>query len=255
MIDIHCHILPNIDDGAKTIEDSLEMAKIAVADGITTIIATPHHQNGRFINVKSSIIERVKELNEELTKQSIPLTILPGQEPRIYGELVEDYEKGEVLTLNDGKKYVMVEFSSSQVPKYAEQLLFDIQLQGLNPVIVHPERNAQIMEQPDLLYDFVKKGALTQVTASSVTGHFGKKIQKFSQQLIEANLTHFIASDAHNTSGRTFRLSEAYNIIEKQYGTNMVYFFTENAEYLVKGQMVDRGEPHKVKRKKFLGIF
>jgi protein-tyrosine phosphatase len=255
MIDIHCHILPDVDDGAKTMEDSIEMAKAAVADGITTIIATPHHQNGRYINDKSRIIERVQTLNEVLTKQNIPLTILPGQEPRIYGELVQDYEKGEVLTLNNGNKYVMVEFPSSQVPRYAEQLLFDIQLQGLHPIIVHPERNAQIMEQPDVLYNLVKKGALTQVTASSLTGHFGKKIQKFSQQLIEVNLTHFIASDAHNTSGRTFRLSEAYDIIEKQYGVDMMYFFTENAEYLVKGQMVDRGEPEKVKRKKFLGIF
>ncbi|MDQ0243666.1 protein-tyrosine phosphatase [Bacillus fengqiuensis] len=255
MIDIHCHILPGIDDGAKTIEDSVAMAKTAVADGITTIIATPHHQNGRYINEGSSIIERVQELNDELTKQNIPLTILPGQEPRIYGELVQDYEKGHVLTLNDGKKYVLIEFSSNQVPKYAEQLLFDIQLQGLNPIIVHPERNAQIMEQPDILYNFVKKGALTQVTASSVTGHFGKKIQKFSQQLIEANLTHFIASDAHNTSGRTFRLNEAYDFIENQYGIDMIYFFTENAQYLIDGQMVDRGEPEKVRRKKFLGLF
>ncbi len=255
MIDIHCHILPGIDDGAKTIEDSVAMAKTAVTDGITTIIATPHHQNGRYINEGSSIIERVQELNDELTKQNIPLTILPGQEPRIYGELVQDYEKGHVLTLNDGKKYVLIEFSSSQVPKYAEQLLFDIQLQGLNPIIVHPERNAQIMEQPDILYNFVKKGALTQVTASSVTGHFGKKIQKFSQQLIEANLTHFIASDAHNTSGRTFRLNEAYDLIENKYGIDMIYFFTENAQYLIDGQMVDRGEPEKVKRKKFLGLF
>lgn len=255
MIDIHCHILPGIDDGAKTIEDSIDMAKTAVADGINTIIATPHHQNGRYMNERSSIIERVQALNEELTKQKIPLTILPGQEPRIYGELVQDYEKGEILTLNDGNKYVFIEFSSSQVPKYAEQLLFDIQLQGLNPIIVHPERNAQIMEQPDILYNFVKKGTLTQVTASSVTGHFGKKIQKFSQQLIEANLTHFIASDAHNTSGRTFRLSEAYDLIENQYGIDMIYFFTENAQYLIDGQMVDRGEPQKVKRKKFLGLF
>ena len=255
LIDIHCHILPGIDDGAKTIEDSIDMAKTAVADGITTIIATPHHQNGRYINGKSSIIERIKEVNDQLTQHNIPLTILPGQEPRIYGELIEDYQKDEILTLNNGGKYVMIELPSSQVPRYTEQLLFDIQLQGLNPIIVHPERNAQIMEQPDILYNFVKKGALTQVTASSVTGHFGKKIQKFSNQLIEANLTHFIASDAHNVNGRTFRLSEAYDLIENQYGVDMIYFFTENAQYLVDRQMVDRGEPEKVRRKKFLGIF
>lgn len=255
MIDIHCHILPGIDDGAKTIEDSIDMAKAAVADGITTIIATPHHQNGRYINEKSSIIERVQAVNEQLTQHNISLTILPGQEPRIYGELIEDYQNGDILTLNNGGKFVMIELPSSQVPRYTEQLLFDVQLQGLTPIIVHPERNAQIMEQPDLLYNLVKKGALTQVTASSLTGLFGKKIQKLSQQLIEANLTHFIASDAHNINGRTFRLTEAYDLIESQYGVDMMYFFTENAQYLVNGQMVDRGEPEKVKRKKFLGLF
>lgn len=253
MIDIHCHILPGVDDGAKTVEDSLEMAKEAVKEGITSIIATPHH-NSSYQNEKKEIIARVNDLNSRIKEEGIPLNILTGQEVRIYGELLADLEKGKILPLCESQ-YLFVEFPSNYVPKYAERLLFDIQLHGLIPVIVHPERNKQLQEQSDLLYQFVGKGALTQVTASSICGYFGKNIKKFSHQLIEANLTHFIASDAHNISNRTFKMSEALDEIESQYGVDMVYMFTENAELLVQNQNIYKEIPEKIKRKKFLGIF
>lgn len=255
MIDIHCHILPGIDDGARNLEDSIQMAKAAVKEGIHTIIATPHHNNGYYENTKQRILKKVEELNLSLKKESIPLNVLPGQEPRIYGEILEDYNKDQILTLCNRGKYLFVELPSNHVPRYTEQLLFDIQMNGLTPIIVHPERNQEIIEQPDLLYQFVKKGALTQVTASSIAGHFGKNIKKFSMQLIEANLTHFIASDAHDVSNRTFRINEALDEIEKKYGVDMVYLFTENAELLVQGKAVYKELPLRVKAKKFLGLF
>ncbi|EIJ83783.1 tyrosine-protein phosphatase [Bacillus methanolicus] len=255
MIDIHCHILPGIDDGARNLEDSIQMAKAAVKEGIQTIIATPHHNNGYYKNTKQRILEKVEELNLSLMKQSIPLHVLPGQEPRIYGEILEDYNQDQILTLCNKGKYLFIELPFNHLPRYTEQLLFDIQMQGLTPIIVHPERNQEIIEQPDLLYNLVKKGALTQVTASSITGHFGKNIKKFSMQLIEANLTHFIASDAHNISNRTFKINEALDEIEKKYGVDMVYLFIENAELLVQGNAVYIEKPKRVKTKKFLGIF
>ncbi|MFB8422106.1 tyrosine-protein phosphatase [Priestia megaterium] len=255
MIDIHSHILPGIDDGAQVLEDSLDMARQAVSEGIHTLIATPHHQNGKYINEKSSIIQRVDQLNAELEKQKIPLIILPGQESRIYGELVEDYIEGKVLTLNDNHKYVFIEFPSSQVPRYAEQLLFDVQSEGLTPIIVHPERNSKLLENPDLLYNFVNKGALTQVTAGSVTGRFGKKIKKFSFDLINANLTHVIASDAHNVSGRNFLMAEAMDVIRKEYGMDMIEQFYSNALAITDGAVCFKESPEKIMKKKFLGIF
>ncbi|MDQ0219251.1 tyrosine protein phosphatase [Peribacillus cavernae] len=255
MIDIHCHILPGIDDGAQTIEDSMAMAKLAVQEGITSIIATPHHNNGSYENKKHEILEKVEELNSILQIESIPLHILPGQEPRIYGELLEDYQKDEIVTLNVGGQYLFIELPSGHVPRYTEQLLYDIQLNGLTPIIVHPERNSELIQNPDTMYQLVKKGALTQVTASSVAGYFGKSIKKFSLQLIEANLTHFIASDAHNVSNRSFKITEALDEIEKRYGVDMVYLFTENAELLVDRKSVYKEIPEKVKRRKVLGIF
>lgn len=255
MIDIHCHILSGIDDGAKDLNDSLALAKAAVIEGIHTIIATPHHKNGSYENPKPFILEKVEELNQLLQSENIPLTILPGQEPRIFGELLEDYRNGEILTLANGGQYVFVELPSGHVPRYTEQLLFDIQMSGLTPIIVHPERNQEMIENPDLLYQLVKRGALTQITASSTAGYFGKKIKKFSLQLIEANLTHFIASDAHNLENRSFKMVEAFAEIEKKYGNDMVYLFTENAELLVEGKAVYKEPPIRTKSKKFLGIF
>lgn len=255
MIDIHCHILPGIDDGPQTLEEALEMAKYAIDSGITTIIATPHHLNGRYENVRNDIFIAIDQLNEALRAAQIPLTVLPGQETRIHGEMVENIEKLEILTLNNLNQYVFVELPSNHVPRYTNQLLYDMQLLGITPIIVHPERNAEIIETPDLLYNLVQNGALSQVTAASVIGLFGKKIRKFTRELIEHQLTHFIASDAHNLTSRSFRLGEAYEMVEKEQGTSMRYFFQENTELLVEGKFVMREQPERIKRKKFFGIF
>ncbi|MBH0230739.1 tyrosine-protein phosphatase [Halobacillus yeomjeoni] len=255
MIDIHSHILPGVDDGAQTIEESIQMAEAAVADGIDTIIATPHHKNGVYNNFKHDIILQVGELNRQLKDKNIPLTVLPGQETRVYGEFIEGLERNEVLTLNEDTNYVFVEFPSASVPRYVSQLLFDIQLAGYQPVIVHPERNKQIMENPDVLYSLVKKGAFTQVTAGSVCGHFGKKIKKFSHQLLEHNLAHLVASDAHNTSKRGFCMTEAYSHIRRTFGLDMVYLLSENAEDVVAGRVLAAEPPEHIQQKKLFGLF
>jgi len=254
MIDIHCHILPGVDDGAKTMHDSLEMARKAVEEGISTIIATPHHKNSQFTNNRELIIPKVNKLNAALKDNGIPLEILPGQETRIHGEVIDGLDKGEILPLAE-TQYVFVELPSGTVPAYTKTLLFDIQMKGLIPIIVHPERNQEIIEHPDRLYEMVKDGALTQVTAASVCGYFGKKIKNFSHQLIESNLTHFIASDAHNTTTRAFKLAEGYEEVEKKFGMDLVYLFQENAELLIEDKNIYREVPEAVRRKKLLGIF
>ncbi|MBT2678812.1 tyrosine protein phosphatase [Bacillus sp. ISL-35] len=254
MIDIHCHILPGIDDGARGLDDTLDMAREAVNEGIHTIIATPHHKNNKYDNPQGIILQKVEQVNKALSNEGIDLKILPGQEVRIYGEVIGDLDKEEILTLNH-TQYLFVEFPSNHVPRYAETLLFDLQLKGIIPIIVHPERNQEIIERPEVLYNLVKKGALSQVTASSVSGHFGKKIRNFSFQLIEANLTHFIASDAHNVSSRGFKMAETMDVIESKYGIDLVYFFQDNAELLLQGNHVYQETPELIKKKKFLGIF
>lgn len=255
MIDIHCHILPGVDDGAKHMEDSIAMAKAAVSQGIHTIIATPHHKNGRYNNPKQSVLADLTTLNERIQQENIPLTILPGQEIRIHGDLIEGIEQDEILTLNETSRYIFIELPTNHVPHYTEQLLFDIQMKDLTPIIVHPERNTALLEKPARLYEFVRNGALTQITAASLVGKFGAKIKKFTHELVGANLTHFIASDAHNTKSRDFQLLEATHEVKHNYGQQTLYTLMENAQLLIDDQMIYVDEPQRIKRKKFLGLF
>ncbi|MEH7111499.1 CpsB/CapC family capsule biosynthesis tyrosine phosphatase [Neobacillus niacini] len=254
MIDLHCHILPGVDDGAQSLADSIAMARKAVEQGIHTIVATPHHLNNAYENPKRQILARVEELNQQLHNENIELKVLPGQEVRIHGEMIEGYLAGEILPVNH-TPYVLVEFPSNHVPRYTEKLFYELQVNGLIPVIVHPERNQEIIERSDLLYQLVKKGALTQITAASVCGDFGKKIKNFSLQLVEASLTHLIASDAHNIKNRTFKMREAFAVIEQKYGNEMVYYFDDNAALMIEGKHVYKEDPERIKRKKLLGLF
>ena len=256
MIDIHCHILPGIDDGARSIEDSLSMAQVAVEEGITHILATPHHQNGKYQNYKQDVIQRVNALQSELDQHHINLTIFPGQEVRLHGEIIEGIQADEILFADESNRYLLIEFPTMSIPHYAEPLFFQLMQQGVTPVIVHPERNQEIIDNPNRLIDFVDKGVLTQLTASSYVGVFGKDIATLSHKLIEANLVHFLASDAHNTRGRSFHMKEAFEKLEKEFGAEKAEWFKQNSKNLVNGDYISIQNPIEVKKKKgFFGFF
>ncbi|AZV63419.1 tyrosine-protein phosphatase [Peribacillus frigoritolerans] len=243
MIDLHCHILPGIDDGAQNLEESLAMAIQAVKVGITHLFATPHHFNGRFDNPKNEILKRVSEFNQCLQQENIPLTIHPGQELRIHRELFNTFERDEILTLDNRGKYLMLELPSGHVPDYTQEIIYELLLKGITPVIVHPERNRGLMQDKNLLFQLVNEGALTQLTAGSITGQFGMKIMSFSQKIIKHNLTHFIASDAHDVAYRGFSIKDAFDKISKSNGINSPVYFNENAKLLIKGQSLCSKKP------------
>lgn len=148
----------------------------------------------------------------------------------------------------------MLELPSGQVPTYTQEVVYELLLKGITPIIVHPERNRGFLENNNLLFQLVNGGALTQLTASSIIGLFGKKIKSFSEKIIENHLTHFIATDAHNVSSRGFTLQEAYGYITKKYGIDRTFYFKENAELLVQGKSLYIEQPIPIK-KKILGIF
>ncbi|EZH65906.1 tyrosine protein phosphatase [Bacillaceae bacterium JMAK1] len=255
MIDIHNHILPNVDDGAPHLQESLLMARQAEEKGVTTIVATPHHRLRDYFNTREDILEKVDKLNVALEAENIAVKILPGQETRLYGEMVHGIHNGELLTTNDQGKYLFVELPSDEIPHYASQTMYDLLQSGVTPIIVHPERNKAIRNKPHWLYDMVKMGTMTQLTASSITGHFGKEVKQFSHLLITHNLTQFVASDAHGVKRRNNRLADAYRLITKIYGEETTEIFKENSQLVIEGYHLIVHEPEKVKKKKFLGIF
>ncbi|MCT2534625.1 tyrosine protein phosphatase [Aquibacillus koreensis] len=253
LIDIHCHILPGVDDGAKHMEESIAMAKEALEQGVYTIVATPSHMNGKHHNFKKEILKYVKDLNNRLVEEEVPLTVLPGQCIRINGDLLDSFESGHLLEMNVNSGYVMIELPQNHLPQYMSQLIYDLQLKGYRPILVHPEKHAQFIYEPDALYELVKKGLLVQVSTDSVIGKNSRKVQKFVHEMIEANLTHFIGTEAGDRSSYTFQA--AVKEIRKKYGNATVYYYLENATLMTKGETVLGDEPIRMKKKKrILGI-
>lgn len=240
MIDIHCHILPFMDDGAADWEQALAMALDAEKDGITTIIATPHHANGQYMNPAPNIGQAVELMNEKLRQNGSSLLVLPGQEIRVYGELLNDLERGMLLSLA-GSRYFLLEMPSSRVPRNMEEVCHELIIQGFVPVIAHPERNSEIAADPSKLERLIEQGALGQVTAQSVTGVFGSKLQKISLELCRRRLVHVVASDAHDSIHRPFGLSEAYRTLGKEMGVEICDYFRENSEKIVANLEIGKG--------------
>ena len=254
MIDLHCHILPGVDDGAASLQESLSMAEQAIAQGITHLLCTPHHNNGRYENEKSSVIAAVHHLQNALDERNLPLTLLEGQEVRVTGELITAIEKDHLLFTDITDTYLLLEFPTQDVPAFSESLFFELRTLGKVPVIVHPERNAIFREDPNRLIPFLEMGCLAQLTAPSIVGIFGKQIQKTAHEMVTHNLVQMVASDAHGISKRRFYLKEAYEIIEQEWGKEKVLQMQQLARDLVNGDDVTYPSYTEVKKKKF-GLF
>uniref|UniRef100_UPI0022E739CF tyrosine-protein phosphatase n=1 Tax=Enterococcus lactis TaxID=357441 RepID=UPI0022E739CF len=238
-IDLHCHILPGIDDGAENLDASIAMAEKAIQQGITHILCTPHHNNGKYSNEKSQVISLVASLQAELEKRQLPLTLLEGQEVRITGTLIEDIHRDEILFTDLDDTYLLIEFPTLEVPLYAERL---------------PERNAHFRKDPNHLLPFLDMGCLAQLTAPSYVGVFGKDIQKTAKMMVKHNLVQMAASDAHGVSKRTFYLKECYEQIAKDFGKEKVVQMKQVAKDLINGDEISYPVYEEVKKKKF-GLF
>lgn len=200
MIDIHSHILPEIDDGARNLEEALDMARVAAADGIQQMCCTPHMFNGISDNPQpAEILERVAAFQEAIGAEG--LRVLPGNEVHVSHEIAEQARTNRVTKLNN-KNYMLVEFPTMTVPIGADELFYRLQLNGVRPILVHPERNSQLQSRPSLVADFVNRGVYVQVTAMSVTGEFGPAAKNCADSLLRHNCVHFLASDAHRAERR-----------------------------------------------------
>lgn len=209
MIDTHAHILPSIDDGPETIEDAVEICKVAANDGIKKIVATPHTKDGVYEAKSDEILKTVDVLNLKLKESQVDIEILPGAEVHIHEGLVENVKSGEVLTMNNGGKFVLFELPFVFIPPGTDKFVFNLKANGIVPIIAHAERIAAFQKNPELVGQLVNIGALVQVNAPGVTGKAGPKEKKCIELFLKNRWVHFIASDLHSLKGRPPLLSRA----------------------------------------------
>jgi len=214
MIDLHCHILPGLDDGPAMMEESLQMAEAAIADGITHVVATPHASDRYAFDFRL-----VRRLRDELqTQVGNRLTIATGCDFHLNPENLGALRRDAPPFCINQRYYLLIEFNEVSIPPAMDQTLHEIQLSGLRPIITHPERNAILRSRPERLKHWVRRGCFAQVTGGALTGVFGSVAQKISADWIREGLIHFVASDAHNTRTRTLQLQPAFNAVVDQFG-------------------------------------
>jgi protein-tyrosine phosphatase len=243
MIDIHSHILPGLDDGAASMEEAVAMARFALTGGIRYMVATPHVKKGKYDNDREKILAAMANLRKVLLKKEIRLFVMPGAEYSLEPDLPQRFSRGELLTINNKGRYLLVELPTEFVPDYTASVLYDLQLQGVIPIIAHPERNNVFTRDHSRLYELVASGALTQITAGSLAGLFGKTAASASRIFLEQGCAHFIASDAHASTGRIqymeTAIKEALNLLGNEAGVRLA---KENPQRAVQGEHIEAGE-------------
>ncbi len=244
VIDLHCHILPGLDDGPSSMKESVEMCRIAVEDGIRTIVATPHMLSGMFSVDRDDVLEGVQRVVAALREASIPLEILPGADVHMDRSVPGCLDRGELITLADLGRHLLLELPQDIVPEGTGELIFQVQLKRVTPIITHPERNIAIQQKPALLNDLVRAGCLVQITAGSLTGDFGSRVQGCAHRLLGAGMAHLVSTDAHNTGRRSPRLAEARKVVEAEAGPDeALRIFEERPARILDGAHVEVPEP------------
>ena len=244
MVDIHCHILPDVDDGARCIKESLMMLRRAAAARVETVVATPHLIRGVY---EIEFLERermVADLQKAADEIGIKIQIKSGVECYLSPEILEDTSKLGELTLNNNGKYILVELPMQIIPSYVEDVLFNLNMQGITAVLAHPERNMWIWRDPNILFDFVTKGCVAQLNVGSILGYFGNRIKKAARILLTHKLVHVIASDMHSAESPT--LDQAIPVVEElldpEYASRM---FTEVPRHILAGETFYKDPPQR----------
>ncbi|NLE38784.1 MAG: hypothetical protein GX621_12235 [Pirellulaceae bacterium] len=219
-IDTHCHMLPGVDDGAATWDESLVMARAAVTDGIGATIVTPHQLGTNRQLDGPTIRAKTAHLQEYLDQNDVPLRVLPGAEVRVEPDLIDRIREGEVLTLADHGRYVLLELPH-EVYIPLNDLLQNMRRAGLIGILAHAERNQGILHQPKVVSSLVDAGCLLQVTAGSLVGSFGPDVQKLAERLVEQGQVHFVATDAHGPKVRRPQMRRAYQRVVELAGYRM----------------------------------
>jgi protein-tyrosine phosphatase len=207
MIDLHCHILPGIDDGAPTLDVALAMARCAVADGIRVTACTPHIYPGLYDNDRDGIVKSMGDFRNQLERESISLEIVVGADTHLAPDLVAAIRAGRVPTLND-TRYLLLEPPHHVAPPQFEESMFQLMVGGYVPVVTHPERLTWIETHYEIFKRLVAAGVWMQITAGSLTGRFGRRPKYWGERMLDESLVHILATDSHHVERRPPLLNE-----------------------------------------------
>ncbi len=244
LVDIHSHILPGVDDGAVSVEEALEMLRIAELDGIDRIVATPHVPPKPGVDlIPEQIVALADSLNAMVANNAIPIEVLVGSEIRFEANIVEALQRGDMLTLN-GSQYVLLELPLfGDWPAHARSTIFELQMAGYVPVIAHVERYPAVQRDPDLLDELVSTGVLMQVNADSIVGKISGRAHATARRLLRSHMAHVVASDAHSPRSRAPRIASAYERISSLVEVEYVEWMRHASEAIVDGAPIFPPEP------------
>lgn len=249
MIDLHSHILPNVDDGSKDMSMSIEMIKEAIKCGTRKIVATPHYAKGYYTNEYNKIKEIFPEFKEKI-EEELDIQIYHGQEVYFTENILEEFKRGNIGTINDSR-YMLIEFPPLDFKVDSLDYLYELQIRDIVPVVAHPERYRAVMRNPEILNEFIEAGCLFQLNGTSLHGAFGKEAQKASKILLNNGVYNFIGSDAHRNDKRTMNLTESFEIIKKSDKRYLDLMVQSSESLLENKEVIYQGEKIKVKK----GIF
>ena len=245
MIDIHAHILHAVDDGSYSLEESLQMIKMAEAGGVSTIVATPHcNIPGAFRNYVSEELEtKFLELKQSVKEAGIQVQVVRGMEVFATKQTPQLLEEGRVWTLNNSC-YFLTEFAFDEDPEFCMMILEDCYDAGFIPVIAHPERYYFVQRNPQIVYEWFEQGYGIQINKGSLLGRFGRSSYETAQMLLQHGLVHCVSSDAHSSRQRTPHMYEAKKFLDDYYGTDYRRLVTEiNPARILEGQPLESLEP------------
>ena len=247
MIDIHCHILPGLDDGSDCMETSLEMASLAVENGTKILVATPHcNIPNEYTNYFDDyLIQYFLQLQKGIEREGLPLRLALGMETFGTDNLPRLFRQGRLLTLNN-TRYLLVEFYFSDDPERVQAVLEGLLEEGVIPIVAHPERYEYVREDPDLAAEWKEKGCLLQVNKGSIVGSFGRSVQDAVHYLLQQGMADIVASDAHSPYRRTPFMGEAYNMVCDLYSLQEAQrIFWDNPLSVLQDRPTEPGRPRR----------
>jgi len=247
-IDIHSHLLANWDDGPENWDIALGMLHQGIQDGIKEVICTPHILSKYDLQNENKVLKKYEELKHRAHLAKLSIKIHIGSE--LYIQPHFPFDK-TICTLAQNGRYFLMEFTMGMIPDFVTKKFFDHLLKSKTPIIAHPERNFTIMHKPNTAFHLVEKGALLQINAGSLLGWFGKTSKATAMQLMDANLVHFVASDAHDLKIRPLKLRDAYELVKEKWGIERAKaLFYENQIKMMRAENIKMGSPQQIKENK-----